>query len=336
MRTRVGRRRVFGEAGRACDGADFCRGGFAWCLLRGFLARACGSRFAADGFSFSAEADARGDGFVALFFFGMAGFEHVVVTEECAFERFAMASAEAIAGGGFAFAPKPERVADARVYEADTERHEGESGRCAGGAAEFLCGVRRRAAAVCRTGLPGRAATVSRARPPGQAPAKRGREQAPALHTGVAEPGARGGWAASRQESLPGTACCAPTRQHHSHRLAAQRQVSEIERELRSYGVVTQVKQALREDSAGFALGPCDTGGGGPCAVTAMRCQPEEKTFSEVVPLMPWTRPFVFTGSGTVPSTNASSMLDEVSYTTNCSTQFVVTFAEQAGVREKS
>ena len=104
----------------------------------------------------------------------------------------------------------------------------------------------------------------------------------------------------------------------------------------RCYGVVTQVKQALRGDSAGLASGPCDTGGGGPCAVTAMRCKPEEKTFSEVVPLMPWMRPCAFAGSGTVPSTNASSMLDEVSYTTNCSTQFVATFAEQAGVREKS
>ncbi len=179
MRTRVGRRRVFGEAGRACDGADFCRGGFAWCLLRGFLARACGLRFAAGGVSFAAEADSRGDGFVALFFFGIAGFKHVVVTEERAFESFAMARAKAVARRGFAFAPEPERIADARVYEADTERHEGESGRCAGGAAEFLCGVRRRAAAVCRTGLPGRAATASRARLPGQTPAKRGGSKLP-------------------------------------------------------------------------------------------------------------------------------------------------------------
>jgi len=183
MRTRVGRRRVFGEAGRACDGADFCRGGFAWCLMRGFLARAGvrvrGLRFAAGGVSFSAEADAHGDGFIALFFFGMAGFEHVVVTEERAFEPFAMARAEAVAGRRFAFAPKPERIAGARMYEANAGGHEGESVRCAGGAAEFVCGVRRRATAVCRTGLPGRAATVSRARPPGQAPAKRGESELP-------------------------------------------------------------------------------------------------------------------------------------------------------------
>jgi len=44
-------------------------------------------------------------------------------------------------------------------------------------------GVRRLAAAVCRPGLPGRAATASQEQdPPGQAPAKREREQAPALH----------------------------------------------------------------------------------------------------------------------------------------------------------
>jgi hypothetical protein len=43
----------------------------------------------------------------------------------------------------------------------------------------ILCGVRRLAAAVCRTGLPGRAATVSRVSPPGQAPAKRGGSKLP-------------------------------------------------------------------------------------------------------------------------------------------------------------
>ena len=57
----------------------------------------------------------------------------------------------------------------------------------------ILCGVRRLAAAVCRTGLPGRAATASQEQePPGQAPAKREREQAPALHIRLAMPGERG------------------------------------------------------------------------------------------------------------------------------------------------
>ena len=68
MRTGFRRHRGLGREGDAGDGAGFCRGGFAWRVLRGLLRRAC--------------LHAREAGFVELFFFGMEGLKHVAVSEE--------------------------------------------------------------------------------------------------------------------------------------------------------------------------------------------------------------------------------------------------------------